>query len=334
MSASKKPPAKVRLTRPKQTRRALTHSRIMRYGVRNFTRNAWLTVAATAVMTVTLLIIFATVLASQILSNTAVNLRDKIDISIYFDSKTDDDTLRNLRGKMCLVENVQKCTNSGGVTTSNGQSEYDKYVAENKDNKEIIGMISRDEVVINLPAVMHVKVNDLDNLQSIRDTVENDPQFQKWLDQNREPTYDGERREAINTIAGWASLAQQGGLIAGAVFLLISILVIFNTIRMAIFSRREEIDMMKSVGADRSFIRGPFLIEAEMYGILAALIATALGYAAFMWLAPGLSNRGVMVESVADLVTTWWWLVFLAMMAVGIAIGYISARLSARRYLK
>jgi cell division transport system permease protein len=181
---------------------------------------------------------------------------------------------------------------------------------------------------------MHVKVNDLSNLQPIRSTVEEDAQYQKWLYTRRLPTYAGDQQETINKIASWANLAQRGGLIAGTIFLIISILVIFNTIRMAIFSRREEIEMMRSVGADRYFIRGPFLIEAEMYGILAALIATTLGYTAFMWLAPNLSDYGVMVTPVQDMMVAWWWLILAAMIAIGIAIGYISARLSARRYLK
>jgi cell division transport system permease protein len=298
----------------------------MRYGVRNFTRNAWLTVAATAVMTVTLLIMFVTVVMSQMLNSTVVRLRENIDISIYLDPKADDDTLRNLAGKMRLVENVKN------VTMSTSQNEYENFINENKDNSSLIKTIS--DIEVNFPAVMHVSVNDLNDLQPIRDTVENDPQYQKWVYTRRPPTYAGDQQQTINKIADWATLAQSGGLIAGAVFLIISILVIFNTIRMAIFSRREEIDMMRSVGADRYFIRGPFLIEAEMYGTLAALIATALGYVALMWLAPGLSNYGVIVDPVLDIMTSWWWLVLLAMVAIGIAIGYLSARLSARRYLK
>jgi len=326
MTAGHKSAAKVRLNRPKQTRRVLTHSRVMRYGVRNFTRNAWLTVAATAVMVVTLLIIFATVILSQMLNTTVTKLRENIDISIYFDPKTDDDTLRNLAGKMRLVDNVKI------VTTSNSQNEYNTFVNENKNDSNLIKTIS--DIDINFPAVMHVKVNDLNNLKPIRDVVETDPQFQKWIYTRRPPTYAGDQQATINKIASWASLAQRGGLVAGAVFLVISILVIFNTIRMAIFSRREEIEMMKSVGADKYFIRGPFLIEAEMYGVLAAVIATVLGYVGFMWLAPGLSSYGVMINSVESMLVAWWWLVLLAMMAIGVAIGYISARLSARRYLK
>ena len=323
---SSKPQPKTRLARPKQTRRALTRSRIVRYGVRNFTRNAWLTVAATAVMTITLIIMFATVVMSQMLSGTVTKLRENIDISIYFSPKTDDDTLRNLAGKMRLVENVKS------VTISNSQSEYDKFIEENKNDSDLIKVIA--QIDVDFPAVMHVKVDDLNNLQPIRETVEEDPQYQKWIYARRQPTYSGDQQQTINTIAGWADVAQRGGLVAGVVFLVISILVIFNTIRMAIFSRREEIEMMKLVGADKHFIRGPFLIEAEMYGILAALIATVLGYVAFMWLAPGLSSYGVMIDPVQSVMASWWWLVLLAMMSIGIAIGYVSARLSARRYLK
>jgi cell division transport system permease protein len=328
--SAKKVQAKVRLARPKQTRRVLTHSRIMRYGIRNFTRNAWLTVAATAVMTVTLLIMLATVVMSQMLNSTVTKLRDNIDISIYLKPGTDDDTLRVLAGTMKVTRNVKP----DGVTWNNSEQEYNKIIDSYKDDPETIKTISEIDLLASTPAVMHIKVNDLNNLQPIRDLVENDLQYQKWLDSKHPPTYSGDQQATINKIASWANLAQRGGLIAGAIFLIISVLVIFNTIRMAIFSRRDEIDMMKSVGADRYFIRGPFLIEAEMYGILAAVIATALGYVALVWLAPGLSNYGVMVEPVEDTMTSWWWLVLLAMIAIGMAIGYFSARLSARRYLK
>ena len=326
MSGNKKSPAKTRLPRPKQSRRLLTYSRVVGYGLRNFTRNAWLTVAATAVMTVTLLIVFATVVMSQMLNSTVTKLRDNMDVSIYFDPKIDDDVLSNLAGRMRWVENVRE------VTVSTSQTEYDKFIEENKGDSNLMKTIS--EIDINFPAVMHVKVNDLSNLKPIRDMVENDSQFEKWIYARRAPTYAGDQQTTINRIASWANLAQKGGFIAGMVFLVISILVIFNTIRMAIFSRREEIEMMRSVGADRYFIRGPFLIEAEMYGILAAIIATALGYAGFMWVAPGLSNYGIIIDSAQELIVSWWWLVLLAMIAIGVIVGYLSARLSARRYLK
>ncbi len=325
--------ASVRRLSTKRQRRLLTHSRVMRYGVRNFTRNAWLTVAATAVMTITLLIIFATVLISQMLSGTVLSLREKIDISVYFKPSTSDDTLRNLKGKMQLVENVRE------VTVSSSENEYNNYIdsIQNDPAKlQAISILPQSGVnpADSFSAVMHIKVNDLNNLQPIKETVAKDPQFQQYLDQDRSPSYAGDQQDTINRIASWASFAQRAGLIAGIIFLVISILVIFNTIRMAIFSRRDEIDMMKSVGADRYFIRGPFLIEAEMYGVFAALIATALGYLAFIWISPALSGYGIMVGDVHTLLIDWCGFIVIAMIALGIIIGYVSARLAVRRYLK
>ena len=147
------------------------------------------------------------------------------------------------------------------------------------------------------------------------------------------PTYDVNRAE-IATITSWARIARTGGMILAAVFLVISILIIFSTIRMAIFSRREEIYMMKLVGADKSFIRGPFLIEAEICGIIAGLIAATSSYFGFKFLSPKLANYGINVDSINELLdSNKLLLVYLAFVLAGMLIGKISARLAVSRYL-
>lgn len=326
----KTPAPKVRRLQSKKQRRLLTNMRIVRYGLRNFTRNSWLTVAATVVMTITLLIMFATIMVSQMLSSTVTSLREKIDISIYLDPSTSDDTLRNLKGKMQLVENVRE------VTISNSQQQYQDYIEQYPDKIETLVTLTEQGIdpSTKFPAVMNVKVNDLNNLTPIKKVVSEDPQFKQWVYQKRAPSYAGEQQDTINRIAGWASFAKRTGLILGSIFLVISILIIFNTIRMAIFSRRDEISMMRSVGADRHFVRGPFLIEAEMCGVLAAAVATALGYLLFIWVTPGLESYGIATSEVRSILSDWMALIFLGMLAVGILIGYISARLAVRRYLK
>jgi cell division transport system permease protein len=102
---------------------------------------------------------------------------------------------------------------------------------------------------------------------------------------------------------------------------------------MTIFSRRDEIAMMKSIGADNYFIRGPFLVEAELYGLIAALIAMALGYLILTKLFPSLANY-IEVDETEMFVRTWWPVILLAMMAIGWILGYVSARLALHKYLK
>ena len=103
---------------------------------------------------------------------------------------------------------------------------------------------------------------------------------------------------------------------------------------MAIFNRREEIQMMKLIGAERSFIRGPFLVEAVVYGFFAALIATGLGFGLLVLAAPALQAQDIAVQGTLNLMTFYAGFVLLAMILIGAIIGIISSSLATRRYLK
>ncbi|MFI5212667.1 MAG: cell division protein FtsX, partial [Candidatus Saccharimonadales bacterium] len=117
-------------------------------------------------------------------------------------------------------------------------------------------------------------------------------------------------------------------------FVAISSLIVFNTIRMAIFNRKDEIQMMKLIGADRNFIRGPFIVEAVVYGFIAAVVATGLGVALLYSVRDKLLSYGVGVQSTVDLMTTYIGFVILGMIVLGAVIGVMSSLLATRRYLK
>ena len=127
--------------------------------------------------------------------------------------------------------------------------------------------------------------------------------------------------------------ASRAGIVAAVIFIVISVLIIFNTIRMTIFSRRDEISMERSIGADNYFIRGPFLVEAELYGIIAAIIAMILGYLVLTKLLPSLGSY-IEVTRTQAIVSQWWWAILLGMMFIGFLIGDLSARMALRKYLK
>ena len=207
---------------------------------------------------------------------------------------------------------------------------------ENAESDEIINILDEDMkelMIAKMQSTMRIKVHDIDNLDSIKDLVENDELFRTYTDKEKLPTYDVNRVE-IATITSWARIARTAGIILAAVFLVISILIIFSTIRMAIFSRREEIYMMKLVGADKRFIRGPFLIEAEICGIIAGIIAGIVSYFGFKFVSPKLASYGINVEQIDNILdSNQLILVFLIFIAAGIVIGRISARLAVSRYL-
>lgn len=320
------------MTKNGHSHRLRTFSRILKYGSSGFKRNIWLSVAATLVMTFTLVILFVTVIASIVLSSTATAMREKIDITIFFKPGTDLITLEHMAETMRADENVRE------VEVSTTEEEYERFLEETENDKELMATLADEEMreimLKSMQSTMRVKVYDTDKLDSVKYIVSTDEVFVENLDTEKAPTY-STNDTAISTITSWANIARNGGLALSALFLIISILVIFNTIRMAIFSRREEIYMEKLVGADNQFIRGPFLVEAAMSGILAGVIASILSYAGYRFLAPKLADYDIDISAVSSVLESNWLIgVFFLMLLVGSIIGLLSSRLAVRKYLK
>ena len=305
-------------------------ARVVKYGTKGFGRNIWLSTAATVVMAITLIILFVTVVASVILTSTADMMKDKIDITIYFKPNTSTKTLE------ALTETIKTDSNIKSVETSTSEEEYAKFLAENESSDEILEILDDDMtkmMIDKMQATMRIKVYDVDNLDSIKALVEENELFHSYTDKTKAPTYDVNRAE-IATITSWARIARTGGIVLAVVFLVISILIIFSTIRMAIFSRREEIYMMKLVGADKGFIRGPFLVEAEICGIIAGIVAGALSYFGFKFIAPKLTSYGIDVSSINKILdSNQLIIVFAIFILAGVIIGRVSARLAVSKYL-
>lgn len=304
--------------------------RVMKYGTKGFGRNIWLSSAATVVMAITLIILFVTIVASVILTNTAEMMKDKIDITVYLKPNTSEEVLAE------LTERIKEDPNIKSVETSTSEEEYKKFLSENEESDDIIDILDEEMtkmMVGKMQSTMRIKVQNVDNLESIKKIVEEDELFTTNIDKEKAPTYDVNKAE-INTITSWARIARTGGIILAAVFLVISVLIIFSTIRMAIFSRREEIYMMKLVGADKSFIRGPFLVEAEICGVIAGVIAGTVSYFGFKLVSPKLAGYGINISQISDVLdSNKLILVFLVFILMGILIGRISARLAVSKYL-
>lgn len=335
LKSTGKNPTKERLnvmTKNGAGHRLRTTGRIIKYGASGFKRNIWLSAAATLVMTFTLVVLFITVIASAVLSSTAQAMREKIDITIFFKPGTTSETLGSLAGIMWQDENVKD------VTTATTEDEFKVLISEDTNSKELLGVLDDPEMkeimMGTLQSTMRIKVHDPDDLSSIKNTVNTNPIFVENLDTIKAPTY-STNNTAIETITSWANIARTGGLALSIVFLVISILVIFNTIRMAIFSRREEIYMEKLVGADNHFIRGPFLVEAIMSGLLAGVLGCIIGFTAYHIIAPRLADYDIDISYVDGVLSSSWLLVvILAMLFSGALIGFISSRLAVRKYLK
>ena len=313
--------------RNKGTRRKwLTFVRMCRYGINNFSRNTWLTIAATAVMTITLLIIFMTLVARQVLVDTVDDIKSKVDMSIYVKTETTDQQAKQIKTE------IEKLSTVKSVIYVSPVDARAKFAKDNKADAEALEALN--EATNKLPGTFNVKIDDINNPAQLDKFVKTNTVYKQYADENRPPSFSGERRDAIQNIGLAVQFAERAGIIASLVFIIISSLIVFNTIRMAIFNRKEEIQMMKLIGADRSFIRGPFIVEAVVYGFIAAILATVLGVAALYAMRSTLADYQVAIDGIVDNITLYVGLVLVAMIITGAAIGVVSSLLATRKYLK
>ncbi len=314
-----------------KSHKARSVRRVMKYGAVGFARNIWLSIASTLVMTITIAIILITFMASAVLSSTATTLEEKIDVTIFLKPGTSSQTLQQMSNLLMEDRNVRQ------VVASTSEDVFNKFVEENKDDEVLMKALEDEEMnalmVAAMQATLRVKLYDLDDTEKIKEIVDGSKLFAENLDPDYPPTYDTNRTE-IDTINTWADVANKTGWVLSGVFIFISVLVIFNTIRMAIFSRREEIYMMRLVGADRYFITAPFVIESQISGMLAGLIATTAVYFGYKAIAPALKDYGVDISKISDIAETQKLvLVFVGACLIGMLIGAISAELAIKKYL-
>ena len=307
-------------------RQWVTFMRMCRYGVNNFTRNAWLTIAATAVMTITLLIIFVSFTARNVLVDTTTQIRDSVSMSIYLATDTKPQDAEK------IADDLRKLSTVTTVSIKTPADARSDYVQTNKSDASTLSAVT---VATNkLPWTLSVKLTDINDTQQLEHFVATDKTVKATADPAHEPSFAGPRKAGLKNITNGVDFTQKVGIGASVVFVAMSMLIIFNTIRMAIFNRREEIQMMKLIGAEKSFIRGPFVVEAMVYGFFAAIIASGLGYTALILVEPSLSNVGVNIKPTVEMMINYAGFFVLAMIAAGALIGIVSSLMATRRYLK
>lgn len=324
--SKKKMDAKAFASQKRSRRKMLAFLRMVRYGVNNFSRNAWLTIAATAVMTITLLIIFSTLVARNVLADTITSIQSKVDMSIYVKHDVDSATVSDIKSKLAALPGVKNVTY---VSPEEGRSQL---AQKNGSDVDVLNAIN--EATLNLPGVFNVKVDDINNTTQLDNFVKSDQTYLDNKDADHEPSFASKRRESIQNIGRALSFAEKVGIVVSTIFVIISSLIVFNTIRMAIFSRKEEIQMMKLIGADRGFIRGPFIVEAVVYGFIAAILATGIGIAILMAAQEKLTSYDIAITPTINAIILYIGFVVVGMIIAGALVGVISSLLATRKYLR
>jgi len=310
----------------KASRKFIATKRVFKNGIINFGRNIWLAIAAIAMMTITLTILLFAVVANATFSHTITDITSRIDVSVYLKDEVTPKQRDELISQLKQIDSVKS------LTYISKEQALKDYQQQNINNADLLTAISATENP--LPASINIKPDDPNQLSSIKEFLDK-PEIQAL--QSDPTSYSGDRKAAIDKITKATHFFQQAGVVGIIVFTLISMLIIFNTIRMAIFNRRDELTIMRLLGATTWYIRGPFVVETVLYGIVAAAISLSICAALFAVASSTLQASSLGLLDIGYSNTYFserlWWILTIQI-GIGIIIGAASSTIATRRYLK
>lgn len=303
----------------------ITLRRIVIAGIKNFFRNSWLSVAATAVMMVAITIILMTIVVNITARNAISELSKSLKVSVYLTDDVKDSEITRLRAELTDNMYVSDVT---FVSKEEAQSRFTESFKNDPELLEGLALVGGD----TLPASLEVSVSDLSKIEEVGAIPERED-YKNTVDSVTLGKTDA--KKTIDRAASAQRYITTASLIAAVIFAVVSMLIIFNTIRMAIFTRSEEIKIMKLIGATPNYIRGPFLVESSLYGVIAGIIAASLIVTGTYSLLGKLANQAEFA-STYDFLTQYHIIVaiYVGAILIGILVGMLSSMMAMEKHLK
>lgn len=239
--------------------------RITKLGVINFWRNGWLSFVHALILTITLLIITVLVVVNMVISTTSKSIEEKINLAIYF---YDQATTEEIQALQTVISKRVDVKSAEYISKEEALQRWQKLQITQKIKEQV----TQEENP--LPRSLEIKTKSPDNLDSLASFLSQD----KYQNIIRNISYQ-QNKDIIKKLVNITRFSQKLGLMMAMVFITIAVLVILNTVKLAIFSRRDEIEIMRIVGASNYFIDLPFVIESLLIALMATLFSTL-----FIWL--------------------------------------------------
>jgi len=296
-------------------------SRIIHFGFKNFWRNGWLSMVTVLIMVLALLVFSGLVLFGVVTDKAAASVQDKIDISVYFKTNTPEDQILDIKQSLeglSEVKSVEYISRDRALQIFQASHQSDVVISQ-----------AINELNTNpLEASLNIKAKRPDQYALIADYLDT-PNMTSFIDS---VSY-AKNQVVIDRLASIVNTVTRGGLVLTIFLALLSGLVIFNTIRLAIYSNREEISIMRAVGASNSLVRGPYMVAGIIAGVLAAVISLIVAAPLVYFVSPYLK---VFIPGL-DIFQYFYTHVFtllLYQLAFGVLVGIFSSFVAVRRYLR
>ncbi len=301
--------------------------RVIVGGGKNFVRGGAVSAATVLVMTVTLSIIAALIFLSSLLTFTLDIIRDKVDISIYFVTSASETSIFEVQGQLEKLPQVASVTYS---SAADNLTKFRSHYASDQLMLQSLELLGTNP----LDASLTVHAKDPSQYESIVKFIDASPTLSaagtSIIDH---VNYDAKNKESIDRLTLIINATRQIGLAIIIIFAIASILIAFATIRLAIYTSKDEIAVMKLVGASNAYVQAPFIVEGIITGVIAALIVLVLLWPV-TWYAGAKTASWFLGFHLGQYYASHFFMIFVILMAAGVLLGGMASVFAIRKYLK
>jgi len=298
-------------------------SRIIKFAFQDFSRNKGISIAAIFVLTVTILLVTGLFFLQGITNYLTSQIQDKIDITAYFKDGAQEQDILNVRDEILKmspnIKNIEYISKDQALEIFNTKHQSDAVISR-----------ALQEVGGNpfLPSLNITTNGDTSQYASIANILQT-ADFSKLIDK---VDY-SQKKDTIEKVYSITSNISLFGIIIGIILIIVAILVVFNTIKLAIENSAEEISTMQVVGASDWFIRGPFIIQGIIYGVVAFIICFIISGLCALLLSPKIELIMPGFNIFSYFLNNWW-IFILIQLGFGVGVGALSAFIVVKKHLK
>ena len=294
----------------------------------DFWRNAFVSFASILVMTVTLFVVGVTIFAGVILGSALGELRNKADVNVYFTTSAPEEQI------LAVKQSLETLPEVAAVEYVSREEALAAFRERHQNDQ--LTLQALEELGENpLGAVLNVRAKDISQYGIIAQFLSDQQTVAAGQPSiiDKINYFDEQHRQALERLETITASAQRLGLGIIVILILTTVAISFNTLRLAIYTARDEIQVMRLVGAGQFFVRAPFMVEGVLYGLVAGIVTLLLFYPLTYWLGAATSDffGGVNVFSYYLVHFPFF---FLVIIGSGVLLGAVASFLAVRRYLK
>ncbi len=298
--------------------------RIIKAGFVNFRRGGSVSVAAVLMVTIALSMFAFIILYQGVLFFSLDLIRDKVDVTIYFNVGAPTEKI------MLFKQSLAKLPEVASVSYTSAEDNLKNFRELHADDYPTIAAL--DEIGDNpLGAYLSVKAKEISQYESIANFMKGDSALVLGSANIIYKVNYHQNKMVIDKLNAIISDSQKLGFLSTILLVIISIIITFNTIRLTIFFAKEEIGVMRLVGASKMRVRGPFMVEGAIYGIIATIITLIIFWPFTAWLVRNTTWFGVF--NIYDYYVSNFLQIFAIILLSGILLGVVSSFLAVRKYL-